>query len=1555
MSRQELLMAFKEGKLSAARLQDELRALKQQPCKMPLSEGQKGLWMLHKVSPAMSSYNVPLCFQVKQKLDIEKFKQAGSFMLEQYPILTSIFGEADGVPYQMIQASQLLDWQHENIAARAADKILPYIRQKSKEPFSLENGPLMRIRLFSQSEQEHIVLIVVHHIIFDGSSMVILVKSLLEAYRNLCDGKPAEAKRISASFQDFVEWEQTMLSSTEGEEHRAYWMQRLAGNLPVMELPVDRPRYSTHRLEGQTYTSVLSSEITQRIKTCAQTQQVNLSIVLLGVYQVFLHRYTGLEDIIVGMPTMGRPQPRFDPQIGYFVNMLPIRSQLSSDLRFDTIIQELQLHVVDGLDHALYPFPVLVRDLNGPRTQNNSPVFQSAFVYQNFLKPTSFDTDGVSSPNSLQIQFVQGIHQEGEFEFALEIFDQVDHFIFNIKYDPELYDLATVKRMMGHYIELVEGVVNNPSLPLGEYPLMSKAEQATILNDWNATQAEYPKDKTIPQLFEEQVERTPEHTAAIFGADRLTYRQLNEKANQLARVLREKGVKPNSIVGMLLERSLEMTIGIMGIVKAGGAYLPMSPDTPEERISYMLRDSEAPVVLTQNRFMPKVHFDGFTIDLEEKSLYTGEAGNLDKINTPQDIAYVIYTSGSTGKPKGVMIEHYSLVNRLNWMQKCYPIGENDAILQKTPYTFDVSVWEQFWWSLQGGRVCFLEPGGEKDPGKIVDEIERSAITTMHFVPSMLNAFLEYVEAGIDIKRLSSLKQVFASGEALTLQQVKRFNQLLYQRNQTRLINLYGPTEATIDVSYFNCSPGEGLLVIPIGKPIDNTRLYVLDRNRRPLPVGIAGDLYIAGDGLARGYLNRPELTTERFVPDPFMPGERMYLTGDLARWLPDGNIEYLGRTDHQVKIRGLRIELGEIENRLQSYNAIKEAVVVVKEGKDGAKYLCGYVVTQEEELDVAAVRTYLAQELPDYMLPAHIIRMEKLPLTSSGKVDRKMLPDPEHSVATDAEYEAPGNQVEKRLVEIWQEVLGVTNIGINDNFFALGGDSIKAIQVLARLQRYNLKVDVKNLLTNPAIKQLSQYVIQSVNEIDQGAVTGQVALTPIQQWFFAKNFTNMHHWNQATMLYHKDGLNEAVLRKVLQKIVAHHDLLRSGFTRSEGEVVQTIREMDDEQFTLNVYDFTDNNDYDEQITTLTNNLQESIDLHNGPLIKLGLFKTSAGDHLLIVIHHLVVDGLSWRILLEDIQIAYSQACSNSAIKLPEKTDSYQTWSQKLKEYAGSKQLLQELGYWTNIENTPTAPLPKDHEITNDKVSTGENLTFTLAVAETEKLLRQANKAYNTEINDLLLTALGLAIKDWSGLDKVTINLEGHGREADFLDINIARTVGWFTSIYPVILDLAWADKLSRQIISIKEQLRQIPNKGIGYGILRYLASSQNSVVLNRAPEIVFNYLGQFDQVLKKEEFQLSRFDIGKTVSQDAERSHPLEIIGVIVDGKLSITFNYNREAYAPNTLQKLVNSFEKNLKKIIEHCLTREEVKLTPSDVTAKTIDLDEFDQILKEYQESLA
>ncbi|SFB47807.1 non-ribosomal peptide synthetase, partial [Clostridium frigidicarnis] len=624
-----------------------------------------------------------------------------------------------------------------------------------------------------------------------------------------------------------------------------------------------------------------------------------------------------------------------------------------------------------------------------------------------------------------------GKNNVAKFDLTLNAMEQNDEIAINIEYCSKLFNKSSIERLGKHYLIILESITTNNEIKLGEIELLSDEEKNQLLNEFNDTKIEYENDKTIQELFESQVEKTPDNIAVIFEDKKLTYRELNEKSNSLARVLRTKGIKADSIVAVMVDRSLEMIVGIMGILKAGGAYLPIDPKYPKDRIEYILKDSETKILLSKSESVETLEFDGTVIDLFKDNLFNRDFNNLEKINSSKNLAYVIYTSGTTGNPKGAMIEHRALVNRLLWMQNKYPLNEEDTVLQKTTYTFDVSVWEFLWWSLVGAKVCILSPNDEKDSVKIIEVINKYKITTMHFVPSMLDVFLYCLEESKKALTLNSLRQVFCSGEALKFKQVSRF----YKEfgNSKKLINLYGPTEATIDVSYFETTSNFDVNVIPIGKPISNINLYILDKNRRLQPIGVAGELCISGDGLARGYLNKSELTTEKFVDNPFEPGTKMYTTGDLAKWLPDGNIEFLGRIDNQVKIRGFRIELGEIENKLLQHEDVKEATVIVIEDKDEDKYICAYIVS-EKEVNELNLKDYLKESLPEYMVPSYFVKLDKMPITFNGKLDRRALPKPNLEDRLTS-YEAPRNAIEETLVRIWSEVLGVDKIGINDSFF----------------------------------------------------------------------------------------------------------------------------------------------------------------------------------------------------------------------------------------------------------------------------------------------------------------------------------------------------------------------------------------------------------------------------------------------------------------------------------------------------------------------------------------
>jgi non-ribosomal peptide synthase protein (TIGR01720 family) len=798
-----------------------------------------------------------------------------------------------------------------------------------------------------------------------------------------------------------------------------------------------------------------------------------------------------------------------------------------------------------------------------------------------------------------------------------------------------------------------------------------------------------------------------------------------------------------------------------------------------------------------------------------------------------------------------------------------------------------------------------------------------------------------------------------------------------------LYNNYGPTEVTVDALFDKCSEEK----VSLGKPLSNVTCYILDKDNNPAPIGVIGELCIAGAGVTRGYLNNPKLTNKKFLrgvvcraqsagrkanntigatrkaprATRLPPGRRrqkIYRTGDLARWRPDGKVEYIGRQDYQIKLRGYRIELAEIETLLKEHPGIENAVVTTPGEKENL-LIAYYVMKKSGSISISSntLQDYLKGKLPDYMIPGYFIQLEKIPLTSTGKIDRNALPEPEASTA-DQKYIPPGNEMEEKLMEIWQEVLGVEKIGTTDNFFQIGGDSIKAIQLSARLRKYRLDLKINDLFLHPSIKESAKCVKPSHQiigqEYQQGTIAGEVPLTPIQQWFFENHFTHHHYYNHAVMLYNKEGFDKTIIRKLFTKITLHHDALRMVYRAAGDKILQWNRGTDAKKegklFDFEVFQLT-NRDRS-AIEREANRIQASIDLTRGPLVKLGLFKTAEGDHLLIVIHHLVVDGISWRILLEDFRIGYQQLEQGEEIKFQEKTVSFQYWAQQLKEYSESKEILKELEYWKKIEKAKSPPLPVDYKPAEKrkKYRDMESLRIDFNEEETVKLLTDVHRPYNTNINDILLTALGMAIKEWSGNETVVINLEGHGRESisDDRNINTSRTIGWFTCQFPVLLDMSNVSDLSASIKLIKETLRRIPNKGIGCGLLRYLTpgDKKKGIGFSITPEISFNYLGQFHETSNSGFFTFSQMHTGEPISPKLESIHKIDINGLVKEDTLTFSFTYNTCEYRKETLQQLAHGFKTNLIKIIEHCTGREEKELTPSDLGDEELSLEELEDI---------
>lgn len=1041
-----------------------------------LSAGQEALWFLHATAPDSPAYNTAVALRLGGTLEVAALRGVLATLFARHALFRATCTVEAGRPGLKIAEPGPLalaevdatGWDEAELARRVAADY--------QRPFSLTAGPLFRATLFRIAPADQVLLLGVHHIVGDAWTNWLLIDEFRRLWEATRTGAPGPLAPVAGTYADFVRWQRDLLAGAEGARLGEFWQRELEGEIAPLNLPLDFPRPPGFTPRGASVPLLLPADLWSGLRELARAQGATPFMVLLAAYQVLLHRHTGQDDLIVGAPTSGRSRAEFAGVAGYFVNPVPLRSRLAGRPTFVEFLAQTRRTVLAALAHADYPLPRLVERLNLPRDPSRPALFQTLFVFQQ-PPQTGASADALRGAGAagagwggLAVSEFPLAQMEGQFELTLELFEGGGG---SLKYNPTLFSSTAVTAMARRFCTLLQGIIAAPACAVDELPLLDDAERTWVVRTWNDTAATYPQEDTLPDLIAQQAARTPEAIAMSCEGAGLTYRELDRQANQLAHWLGRAGVQPGTLVGVCAERSLELVVALLGILKAGGAYVPFDPAYPRERLNYMAADSGVAWVLTQARFAAAwtargcrvLRLDADRAEVARESTETPASGV-----TPDDPAYVIYTSGSTGQPKGAVNSHRAIVNRLRWMQDVYRLTAADAVMQKTPFSFDVSVWEFFWPLLAGARLVLARPGGHQDAAYLADLVAREGITTLHFVPSMLQVFVE--EPGLT--QCLTLRQVFCSGEALPFELQERF----FARHGAELHNLYGPTEAAVDVTFWRCERGGGRRLVPIGRPIARTQLYVLDRRFQPVPVGVAGELHIGGIGLARGYHGRPELTAEKFVPDPFgPPGARLYRTGDLGRWLPDGVIEYLGRLDHQVKLRGFRIELGEIESALSRQPGVREAVVVVREDRPGDKVLAAYLVAAGEGVPptVAGLRTALRECLPDYMVPADFVVLAALPLSPNGKVDRRALPIPRREAPEPgAGFLAPETATEQTVAAVWREVLGREQVGAEDNFFDLGGHSLRLGQVHARLQTlFPTALALVELLQYPTIRALA--------------------------------------------------------------------------------------------------------------------------------------------------------------------------------------------------------------------------------------------------------------------------------------------------------------------------------------------------------------------------------------------------------------------------------------------------------------------------------------------------
>ena len=1509
---------------------------------LPLSFAQQRMWFIYQMDQQNSAYNEALTIRLTGRLNIDILEQTINAIIQRHESLRTTFPMVEGKPIQKIAPFLKIKLLVVNLKDIPQEQIDKRIIEELQKPFDLTQAPLLRCTLFDLGYENYILVNVFHHIIIDGWSKGILFKELSEFYQAFLSNSTVDLPELTIQYADFAVWQRQWLQGEILENQLNYWKKQLTAAPLLLELPTDKPRPANPNFRGHSISFQINSELTEKLKLLSQKSGATLFMTLLAALNTLLFRYSGQDDILIGTPTANRNRQEIEPLIGFFVNTLVLRNSLEGNPAFSGLLQQARNVVLEAYANQDVPFEQVVDGLEIERSLSYNPLFQVMFALQNA------PLNSLELPH-LKAQYLAVKHQRIKFDLSLileEIETEQGSYLEGFwEYDSHLFTVERITRMVGHFQTLLKGIVANPQQTVRELPLLTESEKQQLLEDWNQTQQDYPQNLCIHQLFEAWVEQTPDAIALIFKGEQLTYRELNSKANQLANYLQTLGVKPETLVGICIEPSLEMIVGILGILKAAGAYVPIDPTYPSERIAYMLDDSQLAVLLTQEKLvtsLPQHQAQVICLDSDWKEISTESKSSPITSLTPENLAYVIYTSGSTGKPKGVLVAHRGLCNLSQAQIKLFDVQPDSCVLQFASISFDASIWEIVMALCAGARL-YLGTREELQPGQpLLQLLQEQEITHLTLVPSALTA--------LSSENLPALQNIIVAGEPCPPSLVIQW------ASGRRFFNAYGPTESTVCATVAQCF--EDMDVLPIGRPIANTKIYILDRYLQPVPIGVPGELHLASVGLAKGYLNRPELTDSKFIANPFSQklSDRLYKTGDLVRYGNDGQIEFVGRIDDQVKIRGFRIELGEIESVLNQHPQVKDAIVIVKEDELKTKRLYGYFIPKTEALTFQELRQFIQDRLPDYMIPAFLIPLESFPLTPNGKVDRRALPLPKINPNELENYATPSTKNEQILAQIWQEVLGLKTISINDNFFELGGDSILAIQIIAKANQEGLEITPKQLFGYQTIAQLAILAeTTAATEIDQGLVTGEVPLTPIQQWFFEQNWPERHHFNQSILLEVPNNLQPDLLKQTISKLLYHHDALRLRFIQ-KGEKWQQNHSDDCNSFAFELVDLS-HLYCDEQVTTLaeiSEVQQRTLKIDQGPLMAVVFFKLGDSGRLLIVIHHLAVDGVSWRIILEDLATIYQQLESQDSQELPPKTSSFKTWAEELQNYAKTPEFYAQFKYWLNRDLPAVFPLPLDYqgEAKSNIVAHAKTVSFTLTEEQTRLLLQEVPQAYNTQINDILLTALVQAFSHWTGSDRLLLDMEGHGRENVIESVNLSRTVGWFTSIYPVFLTLENLDHPGECLKSIKEQLRQIPNRGFDYGIGYYLNSDltiQSQLKNYPKAQVSFNYLGQFtSHQIGDIGWKLSQESSGSIHSPLGQRSHLIAIHGIVVDGQLDMEWQYSENFHHQTTIKNLAAAYRDSLESLINHCLSVEG-GYTPSDFPDADLNQVELDELLSE------
>ncbi len=1460
-----------------------------------LSPQQRRLWHLqHTHGGAFWSR---CAVKLASRIDLEKLESAIYRLVEEHEILRTTFTVLPGmtVPVQVIHPeSPECVRRHDlkRLSEEEQQRQVSDLYGTTTDP-ALNALPLFRCDLLELSHDEAVMVLKAPVLCADLHSLEKIVGQITSFYAG-------ETMAFSAmQYADFAEWHHELLESEEGEPGRKYW----STQSPPAEvtIPFENRANEDAVFQPQRLPVSLSPDV---LKCLAEDGSERWSNVVLACWRTLIQRLAGSSEITLGIACDGRRHPELLNSVGPYSRYVPLQIESNDELTIAQLSERLaqaEKQAAEWQEYFAWPdaesyFSVCFEQRRNHAAFVAFPIYQCDAVEDRFkLKLVSMLTD--SRPH------------------------------LELHYDAARFSVADIRRMADELATLIASASRVPSALIRELDSLSDHERTRIVQGFNQTTEAFPEE-CIHTLFERQARQTPNTVAVVYGSDELTYAQLNQRANQLARYLQKLGIGPDVPVGLCLERSVDFVVCMLGIMKAGAAYLPLDVNTPRERLAAMLGDTRTPVLITRDKFFDRCRT--LPLDVIAGELLNEETENCSSDVTPANLAYVIFTSGSTGRPKGVAVEHRQLCNYVHAIDRRVGLSSCRSFAIVSTLVADLAHTMLFPSLLTGGTLHLIAEDQAASPDMLARYFKQNLIDCLKIVPTHLNALLTSTHA----VELLPRRHLILGGEACPRSLVEKIHEL---SSSVSVWNHYGPTETTVGcVAQQLAFDDTG--TIAIGKPLFNNTAYVLNERLRPMAVGVTGELYVGGEGVARGYLNRPELTAERFLPNPFSkePGRRFYSTGDRARYLSDGRIEILGRVDHQLKVRGYRIEPGEIQVALNDHLLVNQSVVIGREDRGADKRLVAYVVAEgSTQPAVKDLREFLGRRLPDYMVPASFVFLRNLPLTPNGKIDRDALPQPQTD-SGEEQFVGPRTPVEAELSRIWTTVLGLQQVSINDNFFDLGGDSILAIQIIARANQAGMNLEPRQIFQHQTIAELAAVAKEGLRpEAEQETITGEVVLSPVQARFFELGLPDPHYYNQARLLKLSQPLDPQFLESAIAQLLLHHDALRLRFFNS-GEEWTQVNSEPQSCVPFERIDISQDGETENVLRAHATRIHASLNLQEGPIIRVALFDGVARtpSYLLIVIHHLAVDTISWSVLLEDLETVYRQLSAGEDVSLPRKTTSFKSWTRQLVQFAQSSAIEPEIDYWISRGALPVTKLPVDHAGANT-VASRRTISVSLTPAETRAVLQDLPARHRTQINDVLLAAIARAFTAWMETPSVLIDLEGHGREQIIEGVDLARTVGWFTSIFPVVLDLGKSSKPLEALRAVKEQLRVVPNRGIGYGLLRYLSGRKEVVdQLSRLAqaEVRFNYLGRQDQSLSSSQLFLSAHDSGaEAQSLRGERGYLLNIIASVGDRQLRFNWTFSENVHASQAIERLAETTLAELRALLSEGETSDSV-YAPSD-----------------------